>query len=417
MAEGSLSFPFLEHEDTMAALREAHTLFILRGLPGSGKSLLAQAIGQKYQGLSKIISADDRKIEPAVHSVLPEEYKGMDEETDSCCKAGTPVIVLDDTNHDTERLARLYNLAEQHGYSILIVEPKTPWKTQLEELKLKTHWSLSEAVLTSLKGPLEETPLPLFYGWFLTKKCEDHLRKKKEAFLKNLSSLDGFKECVSQFTTEECSEEEVNLEQYFHDMGVLHCTTKFCDYGKADGAKEYAEKEVVRDALCHASKLKLSALFVTPRTLGARVALTDEQLKLWPADAEKEVMPEQDLPLGSRAHVTLGCAKGVEPVQTGKDLLEFVKLEKEGNEGEKVQDLEQGELRYFGKGMWMLRLSQEDELLGVFSGFYGKKKEADKAEEGAAEKKPEEEKEGGAEKEEKKESQPEGKKKSKCTLL
>jgi hypothetical protein len=25
---------------------------------------------------------------------------------------------------------------------------------------------------------------------------------------------------------------------------VLHCTTKFCDYGKAAGAEEYAQQEV-----------------------------------------------------------------------------------------------------------------------------------------------------------------------------
>lgn len=39
-------------------------------------------------------------------------------------------------------------------------------------------------------------------------------------------------------------EKEVDLEQYFSDKGVLHCTTKFCDYGKEQGAKEYMEKQV-----------------------------------------------------------------------------------------------------------------------------------------------------------------------------
>lgn len=31
------------------------------------------------------------------------------------------------------------------------------------------------------------------------------------------------------------------MEQYFQAKGTLHCTTKFCDYGKAEGAKEYAQ--------------------------------------------------------------------------------------------------------------------------------------------------------------------------------
>lgn len=40
------------------------------------------------------------------------------------------------------------------------------------------------------------------------------------------------------------AEKEVDFEQYFQTAGPLHCTTKFCDYGKVDGAKEYAELEV-----------------------------------------------------------------------------------------------------------------------------------------------------------------------------
>lgn len=31
------------------------------------------------------------------------------------------------------------------------------------------------------------------------------------------------------------------MEQYFQAKGTLHCTTKFCNYGKAEGAKEYAQ--------------------------------------------------------------------------------------------------------------------------------------------------------------------------------
>jgi len=40
------------------------------------------------------------------------------------------------------------------------------------------------------------------------------------------------------------TEKEVDLEQYFHSNWQLHCTTKYCDYGKAKGAKEYAEETV-----------------------------------------------------------------------------------------------------------------------------------------------------------------------------
>ena len=40
--------------------------------------------------------------------------------------------------------------------------------------------------------------------------------------------------------------EKIELVSYFgkRPPGVLHCTTKFCDYGKAAGADEYAQQDV-----------------------------------------------------------------------------------------------------------------------------------------------------------------------------
>lgn len=125
-------------------------------------------------------------------------------------------------------------------------------------------------------------------------------------------------------------------------------------------------------------ELSLSALFVTPRTVGARVSLSEDQLTLWPADAEKEavsVVPAAaTLPAGSRAHVTLGCAEGVEPQQTGFDLLEILALQQEGQEGELVEEMELGSLAYYGKGRWLLSLREPVSAQACFSSLYGPKK-------------------------------------------
>lgn len=127
-----------------------------------------------------------------------------------------------------------------------------------------------------------------------------------------------------------------------------------------------------------AFELSLSALFVTPRTVGARVSLSEDQLTLWPADAEKEavsVVPAAaTLPAGSRAHVTLGCAEGVEPQQTGFDLLEILALQQEGQEGELVEEMELGSLAYYGKGRWLLSLREPVSAQACFSSLYGPKK-------------------------------------------
>lgn len=121
------------------------------------------------------------------------------------------------------------------------------------------------------------------------------------------------------------------------------------------------------------SELSLTALFITPRTVGARVSLTEEQLQLWPADGEKEAesaVPEAaSLPAGSRAHVTLGCAEGVESVQTGVDLLQILALQ----QPEEAKEMELGSLRYFGEGRWMLDLKEPIRALACFSSFYGRR--------------------------------------------
>ncbi|XP_064844490.1 2',3'-cyclic-nucleotide 3'-phosphodiesterase-like [Oncorhynchus masou masou] len=375
---GTLSFAFLEHEQTKATLRTSRTLIILRGLPGSGKSLLARAIADSYQGLCTVCCADDHGVKPESPEASADGYKAFDDAVVACCSVGTSaqVIVVDDTNHTHDRLARLGEVAEQHRLVAMFLEPRTEWSRDLPQLAKRTLRGLEEAQIQAMKVPLEETSLPLFFGWFLLPGIQDKVKCMSMDFLKTLDTLEAFKKHLPDFTVE--AEKEVDLEQYFQANGALHCTTKFCDYGKAEGAKEYADKPIVKELYGSVFELSLSALFVTPRTVGARVSLSEDQLTLWPADAEKEAVPlvpaAATLPAGSRAHITLGCAEGVEPQQTGFDLLEILALQQEGQEGELVEEMELGSLAYYGKGRWLLSLREPISAQACFSSLYGPKK-------------------------------------------
>lgn len=375
-APGSLSFALLEQEQTIATLSTSRTLIILKGLPGSGKSLLARAIAGSYKDLCTICCADDHGVKPESPEASADAYKALQEAVVACCSAGSAasVVVVDDTNHTQDRLALFEEVAEQHRLVPIFLEPRTEWNRDLLQLAKRSHRGLEEAQIQSMMDLLKETTLPLFFGWFLFHSFQDKVRCMSMDFLKTLDTLEAFKKHLSDFTGE--AEKEVDLEQYFQPKGALHCTTKFCDYGKAEGAKEYAEIPAVKDLYGSATELSLSALFVTPRTVGARVSLTEDQLVLWPADAEKEaesVVPSAaSLPLGSRAHVTLGCAEDVEPVQTGIDLLEILALQQEGHQGELVE-MELGSLAYYGKGRWLLSLREPVSTQACFSSFYGRK--------------------------------------------
>ncbi|XP_006901779.1 PREDICTED: 2',3'-cyclic-nucleotide 3'-phosphodiesterase [Elephantulus edwardii] len=369
-----LQFPFLLDEETVVTLHECKTLFILRGLPGSGKSTLARAIVDKYRDGTKMVSADAYKITPGTTEDVSKEYKQLDEDLAAYCRRDVRVLVLDDTNHDRKRLEQLFDMADQYQYQVVLVEPKTAWRLDCAQLKEKNQWQLSADDLKKLKPALEKDFLPLYFGWFLTKKSSEILRKTGQAFLDELGNHKAFKKELRHFVSDE-PREKIDLVTYFgkRPPGVLHCTTKFCDYGKAAGADEYAQQDVVKKSYCKAFKLTISALFVTPKTTGARVELSEQELPLWPNDVDK-LSPSDNLPRGSRAHITLGCASDVEAVQTGLDLLEIVRQEKGGNRGEEVGELHRGKLYSLGNGRWLLHLPKKMEVRAIFTGYYGKGK-------------------------------------------
>lgn len=188
-----LQFPFLQDEDTVATLHECKTLFILRGLPGSGKSTLAQLIVEKYHNGTKMVSADTYKIIPGSRAEFSEEYKRLDEDLAGYCRRDIRVLVLDDTNHERERLDQLFEMADQYQYQVMLVEPKTAWRLDCAQLKEKSQWQLSVDDLKKLKPGLEKDFLPLYFGWFLTKKSSETLRKAGQVFLEELGNHKAFK--------------------------------------------------------------------------------------------------------------------------------------------------------------------------------------------------------------------------------
>ena len=158
------------------------------------------------------------------------------------------------------------------------------------------------------------------------------------------------------------------------------------------------------------SYLHITALIITPRTFGAKVQLSPAQLTAYSQnDDEVEVMgvpnkPAQPPPCppnqnqsppfatvreaisacnptfvingektekpvvgerGGRAHITLGCAEGVRPVQTGLDQIQV------GREVATTSiPLQGGVLEGYGGGRWVVRLDRAAKVQAVFSGAY-----------------------------------------------
>lgn len=194
-ASGSLSFALLEREQTKDALLTSRTLIVLRGLPGSGKSFLARAIADTYKDHCSVICADDHGVKPENQDSV-DGYKALDDAVVACCSAGTPssvLIVVDDTNHTQDRLARLGEIAREHHLVAVFLEPRTEWSRDLAQLNKKTKRGLEEAQMEAMNNQLKEMSLPLYFGWFLLSSIQDKIRCTSMDFLKTLDTLEAFK--------------------------------------------------------------------------------------------------------------------------------------------------------------------------------------------------------------------------------
>lgn len=195
-ASGSLSFAVLQQEATKETLRVSRTIVIIRGLPGSGKSFLSRAIADVYQDQCSVIRADDHGVKPESPESSADAYNALDEAVVACCGAATSsplLMVVDDTNHTQERLARLAEIAEQHHCVPIFLEPRTEWSRDAAQLSKKTARGLAVAQIEVMKGQLEEMCLPLFFGWFLLSPAQEKVRCTAMDFLKTLDTLEAFK--------------------------------------------------------------------------------------------------------------------------------------------------------------------------------------------------------------------------------
>lgn len=191
---GSLSFALLEHSITRETLQTSNTLIILKGLPGSGKSHLARTIEALHKEHCTVICADDHGVKPECPELSTDGYKALDEAVLACCSGSMPppMVIVDDTNHTQDRLARLGEIALEHNRIPVFLEPRTMWRRNAEHLHKKTKRGLEEGQISVMKGLLEEITFPLYFGWFLTSAVQDAVRCTTMVFLKTLDALDAF---------------------------------------------------------------------------------------------------------------------------------------------------------------------------------------------------------------------------------
>ncbi|XP_071552930.1 2',3'-cyclic-nucleotide 3'-phosphodiesterase-like isoform X3 [Panulirus ornatus] len=376
---------------------------------------------------------------------LKDAHESCQETACRAAEENCHVIVIDNTNVRNWEMKFYLNLAREYCYIPLVLEPQTPWAMNSRELARRNSHNLSEEIVAQ-KIKNYQPIQPVYYGWFLNEVDSTKIWTMGQEWLKEVMKVDDFIQDFFQNTHLFNTEEILNyfsMDSFVDGGNVLHATAKFTGRGKMEGAVEYIGSSFVKGAIGRCFKLHIIGFVITPRTFGARLRLFGDQLELWgnddyedppayvtqwatPVKYDREPEKEQEEILdnmqhdgeqtsleneekvadachpsvtvidaelkedrfhptwgrGSRAHLTLGCAPGVKPVNTGFDLMNVVRCEQRVQDEvwlteselceQKVETylINGGVLRTYGEGMWVLYPEKEIVVTSMFSACY-----------------------------------------------
>ncbi|XP_066910344.1 uncharacterized protein [Clytia hemisphaerica] len=141
----STSMPAVAQQNQAAAtivpesiedLSSAKLLFLLRGLPGSGKTTKAMHLTNNAE-MGVILAADDYFTnEQGVYtfdkSKIKHAHESCKQRAKSNMEKGVTPICIDNTNTQKYEMKPYVLMAERHGYKVNLVEPTTEWRFDAE---------------------------------------------------------------------------------------------------------------------------------------------------------------------------------------------------------------------------------------------------------------------------------------------
>lgn len=176
-------------------------MFIMRGVPGSGKSTLVQHLLERYPE-AVVCSADhymhsendtEYKFDA---SKLSEAHEKCQQKAQSSCEDYCPVIVIDNTNIRRWEMTKYRDLARYYNYLVVLLVPRTNWSHDPVECARRNAHGVSAEIIQKKISDFQEV-LPLYYGWFLNRNDSAHLLSlKQKYFLDCVANVREFKEII-----------------------------------------------------------------------------------------------------------------------------------------------------------------------------------------------------------------------------
>lgn len=140
------------------------TMYLLRGVPGSGKSYLSRRLAGRLGG--KIYSADDMLMAGeeyvwtsplvfAAHQIVQQLVK-------LAMIRNEKVVIVDNTNLRPRQGRPYVDLAKRYGYEIEVREPDTDWRYDVSELTARGTHAMPQEVLEHMVETWKNVPLSMF---------------------------------------------------------------------------------------------------------------------------------------------------------------------------------------------------------------------------------------------------------------
>ena len=134
-------------------------VYIVRGLPGSGKSTMVKKIVDESQNKNVVVaSADDFFLSPCCGKYcfqvdkLPQAHSWCKNKFLTAVAKGTDVVIVDNTNVTASECRYYVTMGVEYGYDIEFVEPSTPWAFDVDQLVQKNVHGVPREVIQRMLG-------------------------------------------------------------------------------------------------------------------------------------------------------------------------------------------------------------------------------------------------------------------------
>ncbi len=133
-------------------------LRIFRGLPGSGKSYLAKKMSEEERAI--VLNNDELLVTDGAYKwdedLVLIAHQFNQKRATSAMRENAPLIVLDNTNLLPYHSSPYVRLAKFYGYNYEVIDSKTPWALDVDELAKRNTHNIPKSIIECMKKTLDE---------------------------------------------------------------------------------------------------------------------------------------------------------------------------------------------------------------------------------------------------------------------